>query len=263
VTDVDALTLTVDHGVAHATLARPERGNAFDLALCDAILDLAVRCDTDDAIRCLLITSTGKWFSTGGDLARLGESRDGAPAFVERATRTLHQGIVRLARMDAPVVVAMRGGAIGAGAALAAVSDFCLASASVRFLAGYPAIGMTVDAGLSYFLPRRVGARAATDYFLRNRTWTAEQALELGLVTQVVTEDELDGRAVALARELADGPTSAYGEVRRLLLDSWDRPLEAQLDEEAASLARATQTDDGWHGISAALAGDRPEFTGR
>ena len=261
--DVDALSLTVEHGVAQATLARPERGNAFDIPLCDAIRHLAVRCHTDDTIRCLLITSTGKWFSTGGDLARLGETRDGAPAFVERATRTLHEGIALLTRMDAPVVVAMRGGAIGAGAALPAVSDFCLATAGVRFMAGYPAIGMTADGGLSYFLPRRVGARAATDYFLRSRTWTAEQARELGLVTEVVPDDELDGRAAALARELADGPTCAYGEVRRLLLDTWGRPLEAQLAEEAASLARATQTDDGWQGITAALAGERPEFTGR
>ncbi|MCW2621068.1 MAG: Enoyl-CoA hydratase/isomerase [Frankiales bacterium] len=262
-TGLEALALTVADGVAHASLTRPERGNAFDLALCDAILDLAVRCETDDSIRCLLVTSSGKWFSTGGDLAHLGASRDGAPAFVERATRSLHDGIARLARMDAPVVVAMQGGAIGAGAALAAVSDFCLATSAVRFVAGYPAIGMTVDAGLSYFLPRRVGTRAATDYFLRNRTWTAEQALELGLLTDVVPAEELQDRALALARDLAAGPTAAYGEVRRLLLDTWDRSLEDQLEAEAGSLARATRTEDGWGGISAALAGERPEFTGR
>jgi 2-(1,2-epoxy-1,2-dihydrophenyl)acetyl-CoA isomerase len=156
VTD-DALTLIVADGVAHATLSRPELGNAFDLALCDAILALATRCVEDDTIRCLLVTSTGKWFSTGGDLAELGQSREGAPAFVERATRSLHAGIALLARMDAPVVVAMRGGAIGVGVALPAAADFCLVTERVRFLAGYPAIGMTVDAGLSYYLPRRVG----------------------------------------------------------------------------------------------------------
>jgi 2-(1,2-epoxy-1,2-dihydrophenyl)acetyl-CoA isomerase len=258
-----ALTVSVEQGVAHAVLARPERGNAFDLDLCDAIQDLAVRCETDDAIRCLLITSTGKWFSTGGDLARLGESRDGAARFVERATSTLHAGMARLARMDPPLVVAMRGSAIGAGAALAAVSDFCLVTPDVRFLAGYPAIGMTVDAGLSYLLPRRVGTRATADYFLRNRTWTAEQALALGLVTEIVPEDELDGRAEELAREIADGPTTAYGEVRRLLLDTWGRSFEEQLEAESASLARATQTEDGWHGIQSALTRKQPEFTGR
>ncbi|MDX6360102.1 MAG: 2-(1,2-epoxy,2-dihydrophenyl)acetyl-CoA isomerase [Nocardioidaceae bacterium] len=259
----DALALTVDDGVAHATLSRPERGNAFDLALCDAILALATRCDEDEAVRCLLVTSTGKWFSTGGDLAKLGESREGGPAFVERATRSLHAGIALLARMDAPVVVAMRGGAIGAGVALPAAADFCLVTERVRFLAGYPAIGMTVDAGLSYYLPRRVGSRAAADYFLRNRTWSADEAVRLGLATEIVPDDELDDRALDLARELAAGPTAAYGEVRRLLLEAADRTLEAQLDAEALALARATRTDDGWGGITAALAGERPHFSGR
>jgi 2-(1,2-epoxy-1,2-dihydrophenyl)acetyl-CoA isomerase len=253
----------VGDGVAHLTLNRPERGNAFDVTLCAELSEAAIRCDEDDEIRCLLVDSVGKWFSTGGDLARLGETREGAPAFVKRATTTLHSAISRLARMAPPVVVAMDGGAIGAGASFAALADFCLVTERTRFMAGYPAIGMTVDAGLSWFLPRRVGTRAAADYFLRNRTWSAADALRLGLVTEIVDQERLDEASRSLAVELARGPTVAYGEVRNLLLDTWDKTLEAQLELEARSLARATRTEDGWHGIESAVAGRQPQFEGR
>jgi 2-(1,2-epoxy-1,2-dihydrophenyl)acetyl-CoA isomerase len=260
---LESVSFEVDAGVAHLTLNRPDRGNAFDTKLCAELSEVAIECDESEAVRCLLVEAEGKWFSTGGDLARLGASREVAPAFVKAATTPLHSALSRLARMSAPVVVAMHGSAIGAGVALAAAADFCLVTDDVRFIAGYPAIGMTVDAGLSWFLPRRVGSRAAADYFLRNRTWSAAEALRLGLVTELVEADQLQARGRELASELALGPTAAFGEVKNLLLETWDSSLETQLEREARALARATRTDDGWHGISAALAGDQPTFTGR
>lgn len=108
-------------------------------------------------------------FEVSDGIAHLGETRAGAPSFVNRATTPLHSALSRMARMSAPVVVAMR-------------------------------------AGPSRFLPRRVGTRAATDYFLRNRTWTAGEALDLGLATDVVPENELEDRARSLATELAPWP---------------------------------------------------------
>jgi 2-(1,2-epoxy-1,2-dihydrophenyl)acetyl-CoA isomerase len=258
----ESFRFEVGDGVAHLTLSRPGRGNAFDAVLCTELAEAAVRCDEDPAIRCLLVDAEGKWFSTGGDLAKLGESREGAPSFVKRSTTSLHSAVSRLARMAPPVVVAMDGGAIGAGVSFAALADFCLVTERAKFLAGYPAIGMTVDAGVSWFLPRRVGSRAAGDFFLRNRTWSAADALRLGLVTEIVEQDALSATALTLALELAQGPTAAYGEVRNLLLDTWDTSLETQLELEARSLARATRTDDGWHGITAAMAGERPRFSG-
>lgn len=258
----ESVLFEVEDGVGHLTLNRPDKGNAIDATLCAELSEVAIECDENDDVRCLVVDAEGKWFSTGGDLKRLGASREGAPAFVKAATTPLHSALSRLARMSAPVVVVMQGSAIGAGVALAASADFCLATDDVRFIAGYPSIGMTVDAGLSWFLPRRVGSRAATDYFLRNRTWPAAEALRLGLVTDLVAADDLQAQSMQLATELAHGPTAAFGEVKNLLLDSWDRSLETQLEQEARALARATRTDDGWHGISAALAGDQPMFTG-
>lgn len=259
----ELLRFEVDDGVGRLTLCRPDRGNAVNEHFARELNDVAIRCDEDDAVRCLLIESEGRWFSTGGDLASLGASRADAPAFVKRTTTPLHSALSRLSRMAPPVVVSMRGSAIGAGVAFAAAADFVLATPSVRFLSGFTAIGMTVDSGLTWFLPRRVGTRATADYLLRAQEWSADEALRRGLVTEVVDDESLDRRATELATELAQGPTLAYGEIKNLLLSTWDQPLETQLELEARALARATRTHDGWHGIESATAGQRPTYEGR
>jgi 2-(1,2-epoxy-1,2-dihydrophenyl)acetyl-CoA isomerase len=258
----ESLRFTVAAGVAHLTLSRPDRGNAINEVLAAELNEVAIRCDEDPAVRCLLMDAEGRWFSTGGDLAALGASREDAPAFVKRTTTNLHAALSRLSRMAPPVVVAMQGGAIGAGVSFAAAADFVIAAPSVRFVAGFTAIGMTVDSGLTWFLPRRVGTRAAADYLLRARTWDAAEALRLGLVTEIASDDSLADRADELAAELAHGPTLAFGEIKNLLLSTWDQPLETQLELEARALARATKTDDGWHGIESGLARRTPTFEG-
>jgi 2-(1,2-epoxy-1,2-dihydrophenyl)acetyl-CoA isomerase len=259
----DFLRLDVTDGVGRLTFCRPDRGNAVNELFAGELNDVAIRCDEDDSVRCLLIEAEGRWFSTGGDLAALGASREAAPAFVKRTTTTLHSALSRLSRMAPPVVVSMRGSAIGAGASFAAAADFTLVTPKVRFLSGFTAIGMTVDSGLTWFLPRRVGTRAAADYLLRAREWSADEALLRGLVTEIVDDASLDQRAIELATELAQGPTLAYGEIKNLLLSTWDQPLETQLELEARALARATRTHDGWRGIESAMAGQRPTYEGR
>lgn len=258
----ESLRFDVADGVARLTLSRPERGNSINGVLAAELSDVAVRCDEDAGVRCLLIDAEGRWFSTGGDLAALGASREDAPAFVKRTTTTLHSALSRLSRMAPPVVVAMKGGAIGAGVSFAAAADFVIATSSVKFVAGFTAIGMTADSGLTWFLPRRVGTRATADYLLRARTWDAAEALRLGLVTEIVDDESLASRSSELAAELAHGPTLAYGEIKNLLLSTWDQPLETQLELEARALARATRTDDGWHGIQSGMAGRTSTFTG-
>ena len=259
----ESMRLDVADGVAHLTLARPGHGNAIDTTFAAELNEVAIRCDEDDEVRCLLVDAEGRWFSTGGDLTGLGASREDAPAFVKRTTTLLHSALSRLARMAPPMIVAMQGGAIGAGACLPAAADFVLATEAVRFVSGYTAIGMTADGGLSWFLPRRVGTRAATDYLLRARTWSAAEAHQHGLVSEIVADDELAPRAAEFAAELSRGPTLAFGEIKNLLLSAWDHPLETQLELEARALARATRTHDGWHGIESGLAGRTPSFEGR
>ncbi|MCW2816140.1 MAG: Enoyl-CoA hydratase/isomerase [Nocardioides sp.] len=247
-------------GIGHLVLARPQRGNALDQVALDELDSVVRGAEADPQLRCLLVSAEGRFFCTGGDLRALGASREGAPDFVRGVTTALNSMVARLAGATAPVVVATRAPAIGAGVCFAAVADVVIASDTASFVAGYPALGLTPDAGLSWLLPRRVGQRAAASYFLRDQTWTARQALALGLVGEVVADDDLDARALAVATEIATGSTPAHLATRALLLSGSERTLSEQLEREAASLASAVQTEDGWHGITEVLAGRVPSF---
>jgi 2-(1,2-epoxy-1,2-dihydrophenyl)acetyl-CoA isomerase len=153
--------------------------------------------------------------------------------------------------------------AVGGGVSLAAAADFCLAGRSARFYAAYTGIGLSPDGGGSHALTRLVGPRRATEFYLRNQNWTADEAAAHGLVSEVVEDAELGERARELALELAAGPTKAYGEVKNLLLAAVDQPLEALLEAEARAMGRVTRTEDSWNAIAALLAKQRPTFEGR
>jgi len=256
----------VHDGIGQITFARPERGNRFDQETLEALSSAVGQATSDGEtglLRCLVLNHEGAWFSTGGDLESLGAERAGTPAFIRGATIPLNAAVTRLARLDAPVIAAIDGPAIGAAVALVAAADIVIAGQNAAFMAGYHRIGMTPDGGISWFLPRRVGTRRATDYFLRNRTWNADEACRYGLVNEVVPSEELAEHVDQIATELAAGPTAAFAVTRALLLSAWDQPLEQQLELEARELARASRTDDGWHGISAALGRQKAVFRGR
>lgn len=258
-----SVLLDVDtDGVAHVTLAQGERGNPFDQRAVRELSAVATECVDDPRVRAVLLTAQGRFFSVGGDLAELGASKEALHRFITNATVGMHSAVSRFARCDAPVVCAVHAMCAGGGVSLAAGADFVLAGASAQFYAAYPAIGLSIDGGGSYFLPRRVGSRRATSFYLRNERWTAEQALAHGLVTEVVPDDALHDQAFALARELAAGPTKTFGEVKNLLLSSFDAPLEAQLEAEARSMGRVARTHDTWEAIVATAAKRKPDFRG-
>jgi 2-(1,2-epoxy-1,2-dihydrophenyl)acetyl-CoA isomerase len=258
-----AFELTIADGVGRITLNQPERGNPFDLAFCTEISRVATECDENAAVRAVLIEARGKYFSVGADLKTMVGGQEQLPRFIKDATAGLHTGLSRLARMDAPVVVAVHGLAVGGSVALCAAADFCLAATSARFYAAYLGIGLVPDGGGTTFLPRRVGARRATEFFMRNQTWSAAQALEHGLLTAVVEDAELPAAAWTLAKELAQGPTRAYGELKNLMLSTTEQPIEAQMELEARAMGRVTRSHDGWTAINDVLAKRKPRFEGR
>lgn len=258
-----AFTLDVDDGVARIRLVQDERGNPFDETFCADLAAVITECDVRDDVRCVLISGAGRFFSVGGDLRSMtGGGQDGLRQFIKAATIDLHAAVSRMARMDAPVIVAVHALAAGGGVSLAAAADFLLAGRSATFYAAYQGIGLAIDGGGSHFVPRRVGSRRATSFYLRNETWTAEEAHAYGLVSEVCDDDALEETAVALARQLASGPTRTFGEVKNLLLSSGDTPLETQLELEARAMAATTRTADTWEGITAVAARRAPEFRG-
>lgn len=257
------VALEIADGIAHVRLAEPERGNPFDLEFCLQLSRVATACDENRAVRAVLITAAGRYFTVGADLKTMTRDRDGLPVFIKNGTVGLHSAISRFARMDAPVIVAVHALAVGGGVALSAAADFCLAARSARFYAAYTGIGLLCDGGGSTFLPRRIGVRRTAEFLMRNQTWTAGEALDRGLVSEVVDDADLAGAARALAAELAAGPTRAFGEIKNLLLSTWEQPIEAQMELEARAMARVCRTEDAWTGVTEVAARRVPRFQGR
>lgn len=258
----ETVIMEVRDGVAHLTLNRPKMGNALDLDMAKALLAAAERCDRDPAVRAVLVTGSGSLFCAGGDVRGFASKGDQLPAFLRELTAALHAGVSLLSRMDPPVVAAVNGAAAGAGMSIACAADLIVAGESARFTVAYTAVGLTPDGSSTYFLPRLIGMQRAKELMLTNRRLSAAEALEWGLVNQVVPDADLAITSEHLARQLAEGPTRAYGSVKKLLLASAAQDLEAQLADEARGIIAIAESPDSREGISAFLEKRAPKFTG-
>lgn len=259
----ESVTLEIRDNVAHVTLNQPKRGNPFDPTMCSEMALVANHCDQNKDVRAVLIDAAGPFFSVGVDVKELVRDRDAMPYFVADATAGMNTALSRFARMNAPVVVAAHAMVVGGGVALSASADFVVAGRSVKFYAAYCGAGLSSDVGGTVYLPRRVGMRKAAEFLMRNQTWTAEQALANGLITDVVDDADVPKVAAELAAELAAGPTLAYGEIKNLLLSTWEQPIETQLELEARAMARICRTDDAWAAMVALSERTKPTFQGR
>lgn len=254
------VTTTLDAGVLTLTLNRPEQGNAIDMALASDLLDTARAAASDPAVRCVVITGAGRMFCVGGDVSGFVAAGNEAGAFIKALADKLHEAVLVLANMAKPLVALVNGPAAGAGFSLAAAADIVLASEAAHFTAAYTAIGLTPDGGMSWTLPRLVGLRAAQELVLTNRRLTAAEAAEMGVVTRVVPADQLAGEGRKVALQLADGPTRAFGAVRRLLADAQVATLEQQLVSESAAISSAAGSAEGREGVAAFTARRRADF---
>ena len=253
-------TLEVRDGVAYITLNRPEAGNALDPLLVHEFRDAAESLDERDDVGAVILTGAGKNFSVGGDLSFMHDAGDDVADAVYGLASTMHAGIEALAELDAPVISLVRGAAAGGGMSIAIAADLVLAAESAHFTVGYTAIGFSPDGGSSWTLPRIVGMRRAIELVLLNERMSATRAYELGLVTRVVADDELDAEAEALARRLARGPVGAHGAVKRLLRETYKTGFTKQLEDEARTIAGLSAAPDGREGVLAFLDKRAPHF---
>jgi 2-(1,2-epoxy-1,2-dihydrophenyl)acetyl-CoA isomerase len=230
-----------DGAVAVLTLNRPEAGNAIDLRMARALLELSAACDEDDDVRCVLLSGAGRLFCAGGDIRAFATAGDALPDMLQELAETLHAAIVRLARMNKPLITAVNGAAAGAGLSLAMLGDIGLAAPTAHFTAAYTAVGLSPDGGASWLLPRLIGLRRAQELIVMNERIGATDAVALGLITRVIEKDELASHARALAHRLAAGPGKAIGRTRQLLLASFGASLEDQLAAEARAIVACSR----------------------
>ncbi len=257
------LEFDVRDGVAHITLNRPDAANALNLEMSQELQRAMLRCDEDPAIRVALISGAGDMFCVGGDLRSFSEQGEHLPLHLKEVTTHLHAAVSRMARMNPPVVAAVHGAAAGAGLSLACACDLVVAAESARFTMAYSNAGLTPDGSSTYYLPRLVGLGRAMELTLTNRRLSAQEAMEWGIVTRVVPDEDLSENAAALASQLAAGATKALGAAKQLLHSGWTETLETQMEHETQTIADMGRTSDAHEGIAAFLEKRQAEFTGR
>lgn len=258
----DQLPLLIGREGAVATLRfnRPAALNALDVPMAEAFLAAARDIAADKSVRAVLLSGSGKGFMAGGDLAVLqADPLGGAKALIG----PLHEALVVLAGIDAPIVAQVHGVAAGAGLSLMLQADFVLAAEGTRFNLAYVNIGASCDVGASWALPRWVGLRRALEIAMLGDMLDAAGAERMGLINQVLPADALPEAAMALAQRLAGGPTVALGQLRRLMRASFDRALPEQLDAESAAFQVCAATEDFRTGVDAFFARSKPSFSGR
>ncbi len=258
--DFECIQFGVRDRVATITLDRPKAGNAMNLALTRELGQAAQICDRDPTIKTVLLTGKGRFFCVGGDLKAFSTFGDEADLRVKALADELHKAISIFARMSAPLVVAVNGPAAGAGFSLSLVGDYVVAAQSATFSMAYTAAGLSPDGSSTYFLPRLVGLRRAQELAFTNRTLDANDAMEWGLVTRVVTDEALLDEAAAICSRLAAGPADAQATVKKLLLCSLGNGLEEQMELEGRAISRAAVSIDGIEGVHAFTEKRKPLF---
>ena len=260
----NTLLFDVVDDVATITLNRPDNFNAMNYQMAKDLLDVAIQCDERDDIRSVLLTGAGdRAFCAGGDLHSFHAHAPDMASHLKNVTLLLHGAISRFMRMDAPVVAAINGVAAGAGISFVGFPDLAIASEQARFVSAYTGSGLTPDGSSTYFLPRIIGQRRYLELVMTNRTLSAAEAADWGLVNKVVPHDMLMKEAGTLAAKLAVGPSQAFGRLKDMVHQSFGASAEGQMELEARMLANSTKTKDGQSGIEAFVNKTKPVFSGR
>ncbi|WP_431875786.1 enoyl-CoA hydratase/isomerase family protein [Amycolatopsis sacchari] len=229
-------------GVGRITLDRPEVANALDLPTARELAEAVTAAEAGD-VRVVLLTGAGARFCAGGDVGSFLAAEE-PPEYLHELASGVEAALRRLSGLPKPVVAGVRGAVAGAGLAFVLNADVVVAARSTKFRMAYAGIGLTPDCGVSYLLPRAIGTQRALELALTGRTLSAEEAREWGLVTEVVDDDALDGRAAALAGALADGPAGALGQAKRLIRSSFEVSRARSAADEAETIAAAVRTSE-------------------
>jgi 2-(1,2-epoxy-1,2-dihydrophenyl)acetyl-CoA isomerase len=231
--------------VARLTLDRPAKLNALAGTMREQLLEGLERCAADSEVRCVVITGAGSAFCAGGDLETMWslKEREDAAGF-GRLVELGMQVVRTLRELDKPSIAAIPGVAAGAGLSLAAACDLRIAAAGARFAASFVKIGLHPDWGLTYFLPRLVGAGKAAELCLTGEPIGAEEALRIGLVERVVLAESLEAAALDLARALAAREPLALSLIRTSLAAALPGDLEAALERERSAQIALFQSAD-------------------
>jgi 2-(1,2-epoxy-1,2-dihydrophenyl)acetyl-CoA isomerase len=253
----------LDAGLLTITMNRPDRRNALNPDMTRGLVDAARRAAEDHEVRAVLIKGAGGTFCVGGDVKSMAEAR--APLPFEAKLANLRKGMEVsriLHQMPKPVVAQLDGAAAGAGLSIALSCDLRVASASCKITTAFAKVGFSGDYGGTYFLTQLLGSAKARELYLLSPVLTAQEAYNLGMVTKVVPDVEIEESARELAMSLAQGPSIALGFIKRNINNAETMSLEACFDGEAIHHTRAGETADHKEAAKAFVEKRKPAFQG-
>jgi 2-(1,2-epoxy-1,2-dihydrophenyl)acetyl-CoA isomerase len=253
-----AVVVETRDGVAWIRLNRPDRMNAVNGDLRKQLLAALKQCERDDAVRCLVVTGSGRAFCAGADVREFG-TREGS---LEAIRDEYHGILTRLRSLPKPVIAAMNGVAAGIGASIAMACDIRYAVPEASFVEAFVKIGLTVDGGATWMLPRLIGTGKALEMFYTGDPLPAEEALRLGLVNRIVPADQLEAATRELAGRLAAGPAGALAAIKRSVNRAQNVSFEEAVDFEFQLQAVQMVNPDFQEGVAAFLEKRPPRFGG-
>lgn len=259
--------LDVANGVATLTLNRPLALNALSFDMMHALAECTSRLSHLDGLRVVVIRGAGDHFMAGGDLKDFAGQLHLSPesriaSFRATIEQYINQSVIALSELPVPVIGQVHGACAGFGLSLALGCDLVVAADSAYFTTAYAAIALSGDGGVSWLLPRIVGRHKAFELLLLADRFDAAEALRLGVANKVVPRDVLQETVDALVARIIQGPRETYGEMKRLLNQSSEHSLDAQLQFEAEAFARCSAHGNFDEGVNAFLSKRKARFNG-
>ena len=258
---MDDFVLTRQDGnILKITLNRPDAYNALNLEMMKLLAAALSSAAADQTIRGILLTGSGKAFCAGGDLKWISQQTEEAGSVLYRLAPQFHLSIAEIRRMAKPVVAAINGIAAGGGFSLALACDFRVMAESAALRQAYTSSGLSIDGGGSFALPRLVGLARAMEIMAFDQPIPSRQALEWGLVTRVVPDEEVDMRAREMLDDLTKTSLHSFAWSKKLMNDSFNHTLETQLELERQGISACAAHRDGQEGIRAFVEKRRASF---
>jgi 2-(1,2-epoxy-1,2-dihydrophenyl)acetyl-CoA isomerase len=262
-TTFETIDVTITDGVCTITLQRSDVLNAFNNVLTDELALALKDASKNIDVRVVVLTGSGRAFSSGQDLADLKEKYvPGHEPHLGEDLKKRYDPIVKTIRtMEKPVIASVNGVAAGAGCSLALACDMRIASEDASFIEVFVNVGLIPDSGSTWTLPRLVGFGRAMELCCTGRPVKAEEALAIGLVNKIVPQEELEEATLKLAKHLASLPAKAISLTKRLLNQSFENDFKEQLVQEAFAQETAGRTHDHFEGVVAFIEKRKPNFT--
>jgi len=249
-------------GLGTITLSQPKRGNPVERVFCREFRDAVIRLENEKGLRAVLLNAEGENFSFGGDLRAFHENIEVLPEYVREVLADMNIAAARFIRLPVPTVAAVQGYCMGGANPIIACCDFVIAAENASFGAAFAGIGFSCDCASSVSLTARMGAVRAKRFMLCVERLTATEALQTGLIDEIVPSGELDEKAFKTAARFAKGPTVAYAGIKDLFNSANGICIEEQLEMECKVLAKVAGSSDSKEGIVSMVEKRKPVFNG-